>query len=464
MGNTLKTRTVSRTDPIYGAYTAYLNSKSTGTRVQTYEEAISYSDRGREFSNTCEHTFTRKFFPEDTVAQHRYRSYKVANVVDSFNTYIPRMTQPSLDVDSEEDFLFRKERAITDVLAGGIRATVDIPLFIGELKDSKMLITTLLKGAQDAQRVYGYIKKAQAIVHAYNTGGFWTESRADKMLLAWYRNVWCAGRLTLKSAADVNLWYKFGLAPLMSDIPTLWRCLNKTEIVVRRKQTVDKKIRADVLVGPNQTLAGYGHGDRQILVKATATLSGSPAYNSASAIGSASMPSKLYRQYRHKYTVYGQLVCPQLNAAEQIMRSIRLGAGSPISVGYALIPYSFILERFIHIGELMRDAERRVKALDFGLEFKDGIWESYERSYVETVPWWTFEGSTLKVLSRTSGSASYEDTLRYRWVGWKDVNGGVVYKRQPLPDRKPKFRLRFGGKLNRLFRWDTDLALLSKFL
>lgn len=462
MGNTVKTRNVVKEFPNYGTFSTYLKQIGTGVHTEETEEFIEFSDRGRDKSNTCEHHREREYWPEQTSCQHRYRRYKQDDVVDTWFDFCPNPTQPLVSRDSDVEFIFRKERAITDILAGGARAIIDIPLFIGELKDTGKLFSTLLKGAKDFQKIRGYVRRAQEL-SAKLKSGRWAESQRDKLLLSWYRNYWKAGRLTLKSAGDANLWWKFGLEPLTSDLPTLWRCLNGTEISIKRVATPNQKIRSDFTVGPHVMLADVTGGDKVIVKEPIWTKTGSPAIHTAMEVGKAPLSSKRYRYTRHRYTAYGTLVAPQLSGYDAILRGLRLGAGSPISVAWELLNYSFIYDRFVNIGEFLRATDRRLNALDLGLEFKDGIWESHWSSVVETVPWYTFSGSTLTCLGKTAGATYWRDSHRFRWAGWRNISGGVDYQRRKLPDTRPQVFLR-KGPLTKWFHWSTDLGLLAKFL
>lgn len=464
------------------AYNTCFRTLLSTTYLLTTNERIVCSKRERPLSNVCEHTVGPQFWPEQAEFVNTVRTYHGNGTYEQrYTTLCPNVSGGALiDLTSGDSYHDRRDRAITSVLSGGIKPTVNVPLFILELKDADTIVPALVDLAKSAQRVAAYcarnrkaecyrqaveyiekLRKAGTLTNeAYRILKMPKLSSGEYQFAEWIGN-W---RTTLKRVASTDLMYSFGIAPLMSDIPKIGEALNSVLYErVNSEVCQNRKVRASFTLGPDQVIGSdfpEYTGDRTVLHTMYASPIGSPVRSTADSIGAAGtgMPWARFKQEYHKYTCYAELKSPLLGRA---LKSFKLGTGFA-STAYELLPYSFVLDWFVNVGALIKNTELRQNALDMNLEFADGVWESHEVSTRTYVPWREVVLHEPEFRVETSSSCTWTDLHEYRWMGWKPISGNMTYRREKLQGYYPRFKLNKGSFSYR--KLSLGLALLSRYL
>lgn len=381
-------------------------------------ESITWTTDGRKpyVSNECVHQKTNAYYAQLAARQHRYTTYGIhgeQSCTDEWRWYVPNLRDmPKLIID-EDQYPWRRQDAITRVMAAGEHTTLDVPLFLIELRD----VREFGRNLSDLKRYIGALGKRGL-------------SAAE------------LGTMSIKQVCDAKLAYSFGVRPLLSDTPKLVEALNKAELEVRPLKKAGDTVRAGFTIQPNTILREYEGSDFTLTRRPVSSDMGLSVYNSLDPLGPGMTvpyvrPSRQYQVPYHKYVCYGRLAkAPFGNLASRQRFNMMQNLGG-LSTFYELTKFSFVLDYFANVGGLIQDLEERMKAVSLQVEFAEGIWESHEQAVTTVVPTYTFLGSDRSLLGTSGWTHFWEDTLKYRWDGWTKVAGDMLYKREPLSDLIP---------------------------
>lgn len=140
----------------------------------------------------------------------------------------------------------------TEVKAGTNPAIahVSVPTFIGELGDVIMLASTAGSVVKWSRSIWS---RANMADEAIRSKGFWkfVMGKASYKLKDLPYLVWCRGQATLQAIAAGNITWRFGVAPMVSDLQKLFLFADEVDKRVRTLRALqeDGSIRRRMLLG-----------------------------------------------------------------------------------------------------------------------------------------------------------------------------------------------------------------------
>lgn len=133
------------------------------------------------------------------------------------------------------------------------------------------------------------------------------------------------GRSAVRRGSDLFLQYKYGWQPMMSDIAGLWKLFN------------EQRSQAFIISSKGKSIA-----------QTISPINGDPSLSTVSGSGTRSARTKLYGIVDPNFVRYND----------------RMGLSNPLSLGWELVPFSFVVDWFVPVGKTL-DALRGPARVDF---------------------------------------------------------------------------------------------------
>lgn len=351
-------------------------------------ETITYSEFGRGRSNTCSHTisgisgpymgtldnFNTKVFYDDHVETTPWKGGMCR-----WYTQSPSVLNPSDEAEVQA------QDALSELLAGGIKPSANIPLMILELRDVPGTVKQFLGGLSSLRRLLAAgsrAKAAQALVASRSSSEYLR--RLDRSSLrSSERDLSKALRkLTVKEAAKSNLWYQFGVKPLFSDLPKMYGELERMWLGWDIPPVTSSAVRLRVPFGLpselhlNNAVTGWSETYSGL---AKPSSSGGITVAPHLKVGTLAHPFRRVTVNNYEGVYYGELVEP-FKIADVDRQKIALQMGGGLSATtWESLPFSFVIDMFADLGKLIAQAKARQVAVDMNLGFREGIWLSGRR-------------------------------------------------------------------------------------
>lgn len=132
-------------------------------------------------------------------------------------------------------------------------------------------------------------------------------------------------RSAIRRGSDLFLQYKYGWQPMMSDIAGLWKLFN------------EQRSQAFIIASKGKSMTQEIH-----------PVNGDPGLSTVSGSGTRSCRTKLYGIVDPNFVRYND----------------RLGLSNPLSLGWELVPFSFVVDWFVPVGQTL-DALRGPARVNF---------------------------------------------------------------------------------------------------
>lgn len=328
-----------------------------------------------------------------------------------------------------------EQSAITIVVGGGLRANVNLPCIVIEMRDLGRTVGPVMDGVLSSIRM---IRKPGAMLA--------------------FRKLVKQG-LTLGDMASTNLWYGFGAKPLPRDLRTLWEGIKDASCRVLVPRIVKSRgdiIRCSFSSNRVSSLANYATGTNKTYagVLTSASPGGYVPLSNYTNIGNSDHPIKRVKMNTVKGTVYGRIKSDIVRSARDTELARYEMASSLGASAWAAIPFSFVVDWFYSVQNMLQDATERKYALSQNLQFEEGIWSAKR---VESNIWqqlWSPGDITARVTSQSysSATAQYSYTVSRRW---RQLASERVFSRHQVGSLHPQWVI---GKKTRVSGFQIGIA------
>lgn len=449
---------VSVERPPYGSANGitYSTTRSSQTETITVEETIGWGGNGKQIPHPCS-AHTVRPVPLPGAAPVKLGSYDVHRStasdarIDEWNltkttVYYPACRPPlTKEVGfSEEDSNKAIEDAMIRIQSLPIQGMMNLPQAIIELKDIPKTVKAVPKLAR-------FLKGG--IKHGLTAAN------------------------TVKEIASAYLAYVFGINPTVNDVNSFMGQvpprvgLGVRQVRYKRGQPVRTAVtlRSDELGGwtsaytKHQGWYAYAVSSGAWLRDRTPGLDWSALSTGIAAKGTTdSRDWPWLARYKivsreARGVVFGR-VANDFAHDFSWLEDIRLNA-DPISTGWELVPFSFVIDWFVDIGRWLQQANRLNNARKLGFCLENGIWISLRN---ELVTYWPCLTQFYTEVTEDQGGAypARYNLYTEKRVDMKPSSREVAYERHFLTDRVifPKLDLK-GISQQGTFQWASGTAL-----
>lgn len=431
--------------------------KSFGTNPRySYLNAIIWDGNGRDHPHYCTHH--RQQLLQSGVATGTFNEYRIkATSSNPSSAYLDSVlahnvefacsgsTRKSYSV-SDDEVRRRINDAVISLASSPIDRAMNLPRAILELKDTKQT-------CRSARKLFQYVRR--------------------------YPKVGWIGA-TVAQVANAYLAWQFGIKPTIADVETFMGTIPKRfEVGVRKVHYAKgQPVRAGIRVIHPEQKALMAPWVCAYVDKKTVRVSPgvTNTYNAFTSGGFGSTTATEGSSSGHYVNsarwpygaalsiaanevsgcVFGR-VANDFDADISALQSLQI-AGDPLSTGWELTPFSFLVDWFVDLGQWIRNANRLNAARGLGFKLEDGIWLSKRLESVTYEPILGFSLSTD--LTFSGNSFSYGTLITKTVKGYRRVATNVDYSRSVYQEvvRFPGLSTNGISGLD-AFQWSTGTAL-----